>query len=264
MSTLPQSPKDRVLAAVSELPSQTRSQVVTRQALLLLAALLVFGLWYPYPYREISGGRELFLIVVTVDVILGPLITLAIFNLKKPFKELRRDLVIVAMIQLAGLGYGLWTVSLARPAHLVFEINRFRVVHAVDVPVELLDKVPPGVAALPLSGPTLLAVRPFRDDKEKFEATMVALKGLPLGARPDLWQRYEDARPAVLKAAKPVADLKARFPQRAGEIDGLLTDLKRTPENTLWVPMAGRKVFWTVFVDATTAQVVGFLPVDSF
>ncbi len=43
-----------------------------------LSAVLVFGLWYPYPYREISGGRELFLLVVTVDVILGPLITLAI------------------------------------------------------------------------------------------------------------------------------------------------------------------------------------------
>ena len=25
-----------------------------------LAALFVFGIWYPYPYREISGGRELF------------------------------------------------------------------------------------------------------------------------------------------------------------------------------------------------------------
>ena len=45
-----------------------------------LAALLVFGIWYPYPYREISGGRELFLLVVSVVVILGPLITLAVFN----------------------------------------------------------------------------------------------------------------------------------------------------------------------------------------
>ena len=25
-----------------------------------LAAALVFGVWYPYPYREISGGRALF------------------------------------------------------------------------------------------------------------------------------------------------------------------------------------------------------------
>ena len=40
----------------------------------LMAALLVFVVWYPYPYREISGGRELFFIVVTVDVILARII----------------------------------------------------------------------------------------------------------------------------------------------------------------------------------------------
>jgi hypothetical protein len=233
-------------------------------AVAALAALLVFGLWYPYPYREISGGRELFLIVVTVDVILGPLLTFSIFNLNKKVKELRRDLAVVALIQMAGLGYGLWTVSLARPAHLVFEIDRFRVVHVVDVPVDLIGKEPAGVDALPLRGPTLLAVRPFKDEAEKFDATMVALKGVALGARPDLWVPYEDAQPAVLKAAKPMQDLKTRFPQRAAEIDAVLKDLGRSPATTRWIPMAARKVFWTVLVDATTAQVVGFLPLDSF
>jgi hypothetical protein len=53
-------------------------------AIALLAALLVFFVWYPNPYREISGGRELFLILVSVDVVLGPLITLAIFDRAKP------------------------------------------------------------------------------------------------------------------------------------------------------------------------------------
>jgi hypothetical protein len=69
--------------------------------------LLVFLVWYPNPYREISGGRELFLILVTVDVILGPLITLSIFNPVKAWKVLRRDLAIVGLIQLAALGYGM-------------------------------------------------------------------------------------------------------------------------------------------------------------
>ncbi len=41
-------------------------------------ALLVFAVWYPYPYREISGGRELFTLVVAVDVVLGPLITFVV------------------------------------------------------------------------------------------------------------------------------------------------------------------------------------------
>lgn len=233
-------------------------------AVAVLAGLLVFGLWYPYPYREISGGRELFLIVVVVDVVLGPLITLAVFDPGKPRTALRRDLAVVALIQLAGLGYGLWTVSLARPAHLVFEIDRFRVVHVVEVPLELMDKVPPGVDALPLGGPTLLAVRPFRSETEKFEATVIALRGVPLATRPDLWQRYEDARPAVLKAARPVTDLKTRFPALAAEIDAVLQKSGRSAANTAWLPMIGRKTPWTAFVDPATAQVVAFMPLDSF
>lgn len=97
----------------------------------LAAALLVFLVWYPYPYREISGGRELFMMVVAVDVVMGPLMTLTIFNLKKPMKERCRDLAIIGLLQLAALAYGLWTVSVARPVHLGYEIDRFRVVHAM-------------------------------------------------------------------------------------------------------------------------------------
>ena len=56
-----------------------------------LAAVVVFGLWYPYPYREISGGRSLFMLVVCVDVVMGPLITLLIFSTKKTRRHLAAD-----------------------------------------------------------------------------------------------------------------------------------------------------------------------------
>jgi hypothetical protein len=46
-------------------------------------------------------------------------------------------------------------VFVARLVHLVFEFNHFRVVHAVDVPSELLPKALSDVNALPLIGPTL-------------------------------------------------------------------------------------------------------------
>ena len=108
-----------------------------------LAATLVFALWYPYPYRDLSGGRELFTMLVSIDVILGPLLTLAVFNLKKPRAELVRDLAIIGLVQLLALGYGLWTVYQARPVHMVFEMDRFRVTHAADIDPELLAKAPP-------------------------------------------------------------------------------------------------------------------------
>jgi hypothetical protein len=229
-----------------------------------LAAWLVFAVWYPYPYREISGGRELFLIVVTVDVILGPLITLAIFNRAKAWPVLRRDLAVVGMVQLAALSYGLFTVFVARPVHLVFEYERFSVVHAVDVPQELLGKASEGLRTLPMAGPTLVALRPFRNSNEKVDATLLAMQGLELGSRPDLWQPYEQSRAAVLKEGKSVAQLKQRFPDKAGEIDAAVARTGRQPGQLLYLPMVGRKTFWTVLVDASTADVMDFIPLDSF
>lgn len=229
----------------------------------VLAGLLVFALWYPYPYREISGGRELFLLVVGVDVVLGPLLTFAVFNRAKP--ELRRDLAMIVALQLAGLAYGLWTVQLARPVHMVFEYDRFRVVHRVDIPPELEGRVPAGLEVAPLGAPTLLALRPFRNPQEDTEMTLAALQGLHLSARPELWQSYEAGRDAVLRAAKPAAELKSRFPQRAAEVDAVLRKAGRDATQVAYLPLIARKAeAWTVLLDAKTAEVLGYLPVDSF
>ncbi|MCC2673812.1 MAG: pilus assembly protein [Ramlibacter sp.] len=230
-----------------------------------LAALLVFAVWYPYPYREISGGRDLFLLVVTVDVILGPLITFAVFNLAKPRKELRRDLAVVGLLQLAGLAYGLWTVHMARPVHMVFEYDRFRVVHQVEIPEEVVGLAPAGIPVAPPLGPTLLTLRPFKDAKEDQDYTMAALQGLPLSARPDLWQSYETGRPQVLKAAKPVSQLTSRFPERAAEIEAALRKAGRNAAQASYLPLIARKAEgWTVLLDSGTAEVIAYLPLDSF
>jgi len=229
-----------------------------------LAALLIFGVWYPYPYWKISGGRELFLLVVVVDVIIGPLITFAIFDIRKPLQELRRDLVVVILIQMLALGYGLWTMAMARPVHLVFEIDRFRIVHAIDVLPELLKQTPEGVIALPYGGPTMLGLRPFKDSQEKLDATIAAFQGLQLGFRPDLWQSYEVSRKDVLLASKPVGQLKGRFPASVHEIDAALAGKGDAADVAKYVPLAGRKDFWTVLVDGRNGDVLGYLPLDSF
>ena len=232
-----------------------------------LAAWLVFGVWYPYPYREISGGRELFMIVVAVDVVMGPLLTLTVFNVKKPIKELRRDLAVIALLQLSALGYGLWTVAVARPVHLVFEMDRFRVVHAIDVPEGELKQAPAGLEHLPLAGPTLLSLREFANEKESFDATMTALQGASLSARPGLWQPYEKARSKILAIARPLEQLKSRFPARVTEIDAALKSAAATGRaagSVSYLPMVGRQTFWTVLVDSNTAEVIAFVPIDSF
>lgn len=231
------------------------------------AAWLVFGLWYPYPYREISGGRELFFIVIAVDVIMGPLLTLAVFNRNKPASELRRDLSVIGLLQIAALAYGLWTVSVARPVHLVFEMDRFRVVHAIEVPETELDQAPPELQRLPWTGPTLLSLRAFENNKERMDMTLVALGGAPLGARPRLWQGYEKGKAEIIAVTKPLSDLKVRFPAQASLIDAALRSaLGASKSGTAlgYLPLAGRDQYWTAVLDLNTTEVIAFVPLDSF
>jgi len=233
-------------------------------AVAAIAALVVFMVWYPYPYRVLSGGRDLFAILMAVDVVVGPLITLAVFNLAKPRSELRRDLMIVAALQAGALAYGLWTVALARPVHLVFEIDRFRAVHAVEVDKQLEGLTPKDVVALPWTGPTVLSLRPFRDAAERTDATIAALQGVPLGVRPDLWRSYDAGRNEVIAAARPITQLHDRLPAEAQRIKAVILDLGLDAATVAYVPMASRRGFWTVLVDSRTAAILGYLPIDSF
>jgi hypothetical protein len=230
----------------------------------LLAALVVFGLWYPADYARFSGGQHLFLILIGVDLVLGPLLTLSVFDPRKPWPVLRRDLAVIVSLQLMALAYGLWTVAVARPVHLVFEIDRFRIVHASEVPTELLPRTPPGIEPLPWSGPSVISVRNFKDGNEHFDATMAALQGISLGSRPDLWQSYEAAKADVQRASKPLTTLLARFPSNAGMIEAALHRLGRTAATTAFLPMASRAGFATVLLDPASAEVLGFLDLDSF
>lgn len=234
-------------------------------AVAMITAFLVFAFWYPWPYNEISGGRELFRLVVSVDLVLGPLLTFAVYQVAKPRAVLRRDIAVIVVLQLAGLAYGLWTVHMARPVHIVFEYDRFRVVHQVDVPGDLVKDVPPGIELAPLGGPTPLVLREFRNPTEERDYTMAALQGLQLSARPELWQPYRVGTARVLQAAHPLGQLKQRFPQRAAEIDDALRKAGHDAGAVAWLPVVSRQAeAWTVLLDAQSAEMIGFLPLDSF
>src|SRR6266478_2448154 len=75
----------------------------------VIAASVFFAmllLWYPQPYFQVSGGRTLLLLLIGVDVIVGPLRTLIVFDPRKKYLVL--DLAVIAMLQAAALTYVGW------------------------------------------------------------------------------------------------------------------------------------------------------------
>lgn len=77
---------------------------------------LMLALWYPPPLFAAMGGTELALLIVGVDVAIGPLITLIIFDTRK--KELLFDLATIATLQVMAIGYSVYSMHAGRPVFI--------------------------------------------------------------------------------------------------------------------------------------------------
>ena len=228
-----------------------------------LAAALVFGLWYPGIYRQIAGGRDLFLLVMGVDIVLGPLLTFAVFNLKKGWSHLRRDLAVIAAIQLAALIYGLMTVHDARPVAMVFETDRFRVISAAQVEKQELPLARDEYRELTLTGPWLLGTRPAAVGDESNEALFMALQGIDRAQRPKFWQPYADSKEQVLTRARPLTALLLRYPDVAKAVKSKLGELGVDEGSAKFLPVMGRGGDWVVILDGA-GELVHYVQVDGF
>jgi hypothetical protein len=231
-------------------------------ALAALIAGLVFGFWYPGAYRLLSGGQDLFLLVMTVDVILGPLLTFSVFDLRKGWKYLRRDLAVIGVVQAAALGYGLHTVYIVRPVVLAFEVDRFRVIAAADVYRPDLPTARPEYRTLPLTGPWLLGTRGPKNDAEHTEGIFMGLQGIDRANRPLFWQPYAESVPDVLARARPVAQLLAHDPASAAALRAGLSALKADVATARFLPLMARGD-WVIVLDAG-GSVLGPLRADGF
>lgn len=227
-----------------------------------LAAALVFGLWYPGAFRHLAGGRGLFVLVVLVDVVLGPLLTFAVFNMAKGWSQLKRDLAVIAALQLAALAYGLHTVYVARPVALVFEVDRYRVISAVDVNVAELPQAKPEYRTLPLTGPWMLSVRAAEPGAERTESLLMGLSGVDTSQRPPFWQPYSVARAQALAKSRPVNLLMTHYPARADDIAATLRELGLDPGQTRFLPVRARGD-WVALM-RPDGEIAGYAPFDGF
>jgi hypothetical protein len=114
--------------------------------LAVIAAVLVWR-WYPPGLFHMANADKLLLIIAGVDVVMGPLLTLIVYKQGK--KTLRFDLTVIALLQMAAMGYGLHTVWQSRPVYLVAMPDRFNLVFANDLDPADLVEAPASFRSLP-------------------------------------------------------------------------------------------------------------------
>lgn len=214
--------------------------------LLILALLLVFKLWYPAPLDQAMGVTEIFWFILGVDLILGPLLTFVVFNPKK--KELKRDLIIVLIIQIAAYIYGLYTVAQGRPVWQVFVVDDIELVRAIDIqgessvyPAKLLNK-PKWVAAVYSEDP-VIAHQQKQDE----------IFGNSLANRPETYQPFEVRKEQVKSKVRQIIDLYAY--NNREDVDKVLK-LHSNKKIIGFLPVKGFEEDMTALIGENTEPVV--------
>ena len=218
---------------------------------LVVAGSLYF--WYPGLQAYAAGLVTLLSILVVVDLVIGPALTLVVFKPGK--KSLKFDMGVIAAIQIAALVFGVASIYQARPVYFAFVIDRFETVAAADLESSSLQAAAPEYQQLFGDGPRWIGVE-LPTDPEELER--ITLAEAVHGTGPALIPRYYRPLPDVLKASlnqgKSLEDLKTLNPQSL--VEEKIAPYKAQVDDIVYFPLAGRDRDLTVFVNKKSGDII--------
>ena len=225
-------------------------------AVVAFALLALFWfIWYPSPLFKAVGGFEIFLMLLAIDVTLGPLLTLVVFNVGK--KALKFDLAMIGLIQVAALAYGVYTLLIGRPVYVASLGNRFAVIQANEVEEkELLA----AKKSLPWLGPEWVGTKEATEKSERERVLFSGLGGAGYGNFPQHHAPLESMREEILRNAAPMSLLRKRNPKQSAEITAWLSQRGYSDDTVVYQALIARAQYMSVILDAKTAKVIGIAP----
>ncbi len=217
--------------------------------------LVIFLVWYPEPYFKIHGKWSVVRMLIIVDLIVGPGITLIVFKYGKP--GLKFDLAMIVAMQLIALTYGISVIYEGRPSYLVYTVDRFEVVSAAEIDTDeiLYDEL----RQRPASGP-VIAVAKFPEDPQERDRIMweTILQGMPdIDRRPELYYPYEGDYKSMAEFARDISKLIEAPENDPREVDKFLRKHGGEIDDYTFYPLVGRYGKMVMALDRITMMPVG-------
>lgn len=214
-----------------------------------LAALLVVGLvffiWYPLPLAQAAGVMHIFLMMLAIDVIVGPILGLLVY--KEGKKTLKFDLSVIIVIQIAALCYGVFSIEQGRPVWIAYNVDRFELVRKNEIITENIDQALPQYQKNSWFKPKLVGVE-FAQDKLQRENDMFAeaLGGISIAQKPERYVDFSQAKAQLQKRAQSLELLQQYNDKAVVE-----KTLAKYPKATAFLPMKASAVDMTVLINHT-------------
>ena len=213
--------------------------------LALLCFAVVFLLLYPSPLAQATGVIFLFLLMLGVDVVLGPALTFIVY--KKDKKTLKMDLMIIVLIQLGALFYGMYAMYQGRPVWIAFTADRFELVRANDM-VEQSTEYP-----LPLFKPQYIYIdMQAKTSKEQFARMWTELESnISPAQQPQYYRPFAQAQFDIQRKSQTLEKLTQYNTQQ--KVDEILI---KYPQATAWLPLKANAQDMVVLIDKQQGRVI--------
>lgn len=222
----------------------------------VIAAGLVFLFWYPPPTSILLNVAGIYILMLVVDVVCGPLLTLVIATPRKSRRELAQDLGLVILIQLAALIFGLYTLYMARPVAFVFEQDRVVVVTRN----ELLDSAHSSTF-LPAWGVQWYIADLKVEGDGRLDSLDLSLQGITPAMRPHLWKNWDWTNSKLQLALHSLSALSSEQRNRVDLLRGAAY-LKRS--DLVYLPLVTSKNLEWIMVFDQQGRWLDSLPLDGF
>jgi len=228
-----------------------------------IAAALIFVVWFPHPFATMIGGTELFMLVVGCDLVLGPLLSLVVYDPRKTRRALIVDYSVIGLVQLGTLIYGVYIVAGTRPAEVAFSRDRLEVVTARDISdAELAAARLPEYRTLSLTGPRYVSIQVPKEDQQ--DALFQSVSGNEEHQRPKFYAPYEAALEQIRKRAKTLDVLEKKFPGYTPALEAAVSEAGIPRDAARWLPVHHRQGFWTAIIDPVSGRPLSYAAVDPY
>ena len=234
--------------------------LTTSAIIVSLFLALTFFVLYPPPLFKVEGTLSAIQILLGVDIVLGPLLTLVVFKPGKP--SLKFDMAVIIAIQLAGFAYGANVIVSERPAIVSFAVDRFVVIPAADTKEMAMDKLDSKQVKLKAIGPTYVYAE-MPEDAAKYDLVFGPLEGKPdLERRPEF---YRDFHANIARNFDKAIDLKKyveRYEDARDEVENYLKASGKSYADIAAFPVSGRQHDVAMVVDKKSKQLAGYIDIN--
>lgn len=224
--------------------------IITSVIIAFLLTLLVLFIWYPSPLATAVGVTHIFLMLLVIDVILGPLLGLLVY--KEGKKTLKFDLSVIILIQITALCYGVFSIEQGRPAWLVYNVDRFELVRKNELINTNIQQAQPQFQQPSWFKPQYAATEFAKDTQQRNDEMFAEVfSGISIAQRPERYVELTEAKTQIQQRALPLVELQQYNPK---------TDVEKTlakyPKADAWLPLKANAVDMVVLVNKKSASII--------